>query len=70
LNFATLSKDLFSIFMLWSCSVLLCLLITSYTYVFSGFTSRPTSLLVSNRASVFFCMVSIFSPTMLTSVIS
>jgi hypothetical protein len=35
--------------------------------VFSGFTSRPTSLLSSNRAFVFLCMVSMFSPTILTS---
>jgi hypothetical protein len=39
----------------------------SYIYlVFSVFTSRPTSLLVSIKVSVFFIMVSILSPSRFT----
>jgi hypothetical protein len=60
LNFATLSKDLFAIFMLCLCPAFWHLDINIYL-VFSEFTSKPTSLLASNRASVFFCVVSVFS---------
>jgi hypothetical protein len=59
LNFATPSKDLFTIFMLcfcpifWLCDINICL-------VFSGFASRSTSLQASNKVSVFFFAVSMF----------
>jgi hypothetical protein len=49
-NFATSSKDLFAIFMLYFCPVFWLRDINTYL-VFCGFTSRPTSLLASNKAS-------------------
>jgi hypothetical protein len=52
LNFATSSKGLFSISML--CFVLPSGMVSQIFLVLSGFTSRPTSLPASNRASVFF----------------
>jgi hypothetical protein len=52
LNFATFSKGLLAIFMLWFCPAFWWRDINMYL-VFSAFTSRPTSLLVSIRASVF-----------------
>jgi hypothetical protein len=54
LNIWTSSKNLFAVLMLCLCPII-CL-------VFSGFTSRPTSLLASNAAFLFFCLVSIFLP--------
>jgi hypothetical protein len=66
LNFATSSNDLFGIFMLCFCPIFWLRDINIYL-VFSGFTSRPTSLLTSDKASVFFFTVSKFSPTILTS---
>jgi hypothetical protein len=66
LKFATSSKDLFAKFMpcfrptFWLRNI-------NIQIVFSGFTPKQTTLLACNRASVFFLMVSVFSPTMLTS---
>jgi hypothetical protein len=51
LNYATPSKDLFPIFMLCFCPAFLQ---HDIYLVFSGVTSTPTSLLASNRDSVFF----------------
>jgi hypothetical protein len=60
LNFAMLSKDLFPIFMLCLCPAFWHL-DTNIYLVFSGFTSRPTSLLASNRAFVFLRGIYVFS---------
>jgi hypothetical protein len=59
LNFTASPKDLFSVFMLCLCPACWHRDINIYL-VFSGFASKPTSLLASNRAFVFFCMVSMF----------
>jgi hypothetical protein len=53
LNVATSSKDLFDIFMLYFCPNFWLRDINMYL-VFSGFTSRPASLLASNKAFVVF----------------
>jgi hypothetical protein len=65
LNFATPSKDLFSIFMLCFCAAFLG--DNNIYFVFSGFSSNPTSLLAYNIAPVFLYMVSMFSPKMMSS---
>jgi hypothetical protein len=49
-----------TIFMLYLCPAFWLHDINTHR-VFSGFTSRAASLLVSNRASVLFCMVFVFS---------
>jgi hypothetical protein len=60
LNSATSSKDLFAIFMLCFCPIFW-LRDTNIYLVFSGLTSRPTSLLAHNKASAFFCGIYVFS---------
>jgi hypothetical protein len=60
LKFDTPSKDIFAIFKLCSFPAFLQRDINIHL-VFSGFTSRPTSLLVSNKASVVFCTASTIS---------
>jgi hypothetical protein len=59
LNIATISKDLFAIFMLRFCPTFW-LRDTNTYLVFCGFTSRPTSLLASNRDFVFYRVYILF----------
>jgi hypothetical protein len=59
LKFDTFLRDLLAIFILCFCRAFLQRDINIYL-AFFGFTSRLTSLLASNRVSVFFCMESVF----------
>jgi hypothetical protein len=63
-NFAIFSKDLLKLSKLRFCPGFWRQVINIHS-VFSVFTSRPTYLVASNRASVFFFMVFTFSPSVL-----
>jgi hypothetical protein len=65
LNFATLSKDLVRVFMSWFFPVS-CSWDVSIYFVFTVFTSRPMSLRVTNKASMFFIGL-MFLPKKLSS---
>jgi hypothetical protein len=65
LNFATFSNDSLAILILWFCPEFGWWDMIMY-YVFCTFISRPTSLLASERISVFSFMVFVLSPNKLS----
>jgi len=56
LNSSTLSQEILSVFILWLCPAFWSQDITMYL-VLSAFTTRPTSLLATTKASLFFSIV-------------
>jgi hypothetical protein len=66
LNSSTLWKKLLSVFVVWLRPAFWSRDMTMYL-VLSPFTSRPISLLLTNKASVLFCIVYTLPPSILTS---